>query len=458
MKKLPVFEALITDITEGIANISLVDCPAVESNFLVFKKQEPLKFEIEDEEQRIIYGVLMRADHLIYRYNEEFGEYYIKYSKDTIKTMAEKLLIDNKQNSVNIMHQDNSNVDGVNLFELFIKDTDNGISPKGFEDIEEGSLFGKFRVNNDDVWNAVKDGTFKGFSIEGFFEVKEQYKKINKKKTSMSKLKEKLKALLQEFMSIATDKGEMFYEGELAVGTEVFDDTDAPLANGEYIAEDKVYVVGDGKITEIRDKEVEEQPKTEEVNETVAEAFTKKCNEKFESYEERERKIAEAIRATGVEYFWLVEAGDDYAIVSIWIGDTEKFYRYDVTFVGEEAQVSNSTEVVSKFVPVEAPAVEEPKTEEPAQEPATEEQFEEQEPATEEPATEEPKEDNDIDTLKADVEALKAEVEALKENLKAIANTPAAEPIAEQFEAVTVKMTGDKKMDNLIRIASAKRN
>lgn len=56
------------------------------------------------------------------------------------------------------------------MFESYIIDRQRGITPpKGFEDIADGSWFGSFKVENDNIWQEVKAGTFKGFSVEGLF-------------------------------------------------------------------------------------------------------------------------------------------------------------------------------------------------------------------------------------------------------------------------------------------------
>lgn len=265
----PVYEAQIVDEVHGIYCISLVDYPAVESDFMAFNNDKEIKYRIQDDEQHILYGVLMRANFLIYREDPEMGQFYVKYTPETIKVMAEKLLADNRQNSVNIMHYIDSNIEGVNMQQMFIKDIKKGVNPEGFDNIEDGSLFAVFKVENEAVWEAVKAGTFKGFSLEGYFNLKPEKKK-SKNKINMSKLKEKLKALLMEFASVATDKGEIFYEGELAIGVEVFDENDAPVADGEYATDEKIIVVYEGKVTEIRDKEEPaEEPVVEPVEEPV---------------------------------------------------------------------------------------------------------------------------------------------------------------------------------------------
>ena len=87
--------------------------------------------------------------------------------------MVEKWLSEGLTNNVNLMHNPENYVENVYLREIFIKDSNRGISPKGYEDIEEGSLFGTYYVENDDVWQSIKNGEFKGFSIECLMSSKE---------------------------------------------------------------------------------------------------------------------------------------------------------------------------------------------------------------------------------------------------------------------------------------------
>lgn len=174
----PIFEIEIVNDNCGIDKISLVEFPAVQSNFLAFSKEKKMLFAVENEEKRMVTGVLARCDYPIYRQDDEFGEYYIKFGEKVIKQMAEKMLRQNHQNDINIEHQENSDIEGVDMVELFIKNTEKGINPKGFEDISDGSLFATYKINNTKIWEAIKDGTFKGFSIEGLFDfepTKEEY-------------------------------------------------------------------------------------------------------------------------------------------------------------------------------------------------------------------------------------------------------------------------------------------
>ena len=169
LKNIPIYNAEILNTECGIDRISLVNNPAVDAYFVSFSKDKIQQMFTTNEEQKMITGVVMRCDYPIYRNDEHLGEYYINFSADVIKQMAQKLLRDNNQNNVNIEHMFNSDVEGVEMVELFIKDRNKGKNPTGFEDINDGSLFATFKVDNQDIWQQIKNGTFKGYSLEGFF-------------------------------------------------------------------------------------------------------------------------------------------------------------------------------------------------------------------------------------------------------------------------------------------------
>lgn len=289
---IPVFEALIDSIDTGIYKISLVDLPAVESDFVAFDKQNKvMKYSIENEEQRMVTGVIMRANFNIYRYDEEFGEYYIKYSPETIKLMAEKMMIDNTFNNINLMHEDGTDVEGVNLVELFIKDTNKGINPANFDDIENGSLFATYKINNDAIWEQIKLGTFKGFSLEGIFDIERtQFRKTNKENkntflTTMNRLFNKfLKSFVKCGSLTTVDDRELYWVGEadLQIGDELFYNEDGQEAlkveDGEYELKDGTkIVVEDGLVKEIREADGEKEDSLD--NEIEAEKKETKCED-----------------------------------------------------------------------------------------------------------------------------------------------------------------------------------
>ena len=279
---IPVYDAIISDEETGMFRISLVDDPAVMSNFQAFDAhKKPMMYAIQDEEKRLVRGCIMRSDFPIYRRDEKMGEYYVIYKAEEIRKMAEKYLLEGRQNDVNLMHEEGSDVDGVQMVQYFIKG--DGIQVDGFDDCADGSLFGEFHVVNDSVWDEIKAGTYKGFSLEGVFDlVPEQdkdeiqeivdllegaFKRIFKPNTFMSKLskfKAALAKMLQEFGNVTTDKGVISWDGDedLKAGDPVYvEDSEGnrtPAPDGDYKTDDnKVIVVVEGKVSEIKDAEAE---------------------------------------------------------------------------------------------------------------------------------------------------------------------------------------------------------
>ena len=171
-KNIPVYEAVVTDEGLGMERISLVDDPAMESDFQFFANEEDrFKFSVQSEDQHILFGVIIRADHPVLRLTKEGFPYYVTFSKETIKTIVRKYFREGRQNNFNLMHTPGTDVDTVEMLQAFIKDTERGIDPKGFEDIEDGSLFGEFKVTDETLWEDIKAGKFKGFSMEIFYDI-----------------------------------------------------------------------------------------------------------------------------------------------------------------------------------------------------------------------------------------------------------------------------------------------
>lgn len=455
---IPVYDAVLSDEGTGMLRISLVDEPAVLKNFQHFDAQSrPQLYKVQDEEKRLVRGVVMRADFPIYRRDEKMGEYYIIYKADTIRQMAEKYLLENRQNMVNIMHEEGSDVEGVQMVQYFLKDSAAGVSPEGFADIADGSLFAEFHVTNDEIWDAVKEGTYQGFSLEGIFDLVPEkdtayvedlvdrlagrFAKILKIEHNMGKMnrvKAVLSKLFQELASVTTDKGVLTWDGEddLKAGDRVWlldengERIDAP--DGEYPTKDgKVIVVAEGVVAEIRDAAAEVAP--EEAAEEVEAASVETDNgtlhwegdedlkegddvfvvdsegnrsaapdgdyktqdgkiitvsngkvaaitdnnaevseeekavearkaealakvQKFsESYDEKFRKIAEAVAAVRGGDFYIMEAGDDFVVVDAWDEDyLDHYYRYAISWNEDGSAVaSDPVEVKTIWVPLD---------------------------------------------------------------------------------------------------------
>lgn len=161
---------------EGMLAISLVADPAVQKNFLCFSEDKPIKLQLANEAEHKVTGVVCLADTPIYRRDDVKGEYYIVFTKETIKVMVDRYAKNGLFNSVNLEHNPENFVNSVFMVECFIKDVDKGISPTGFEDVPNGSLFCTFKVEDEKLWNEiVNTDHFNGFSLEGIFNLS-QYK------------------------------------------------------------------------------------------------------------------------------------------------------------------------------------------------------------------------------------------------------------------------------------------
>ena len=286
-QNIPTYSALISDDNEGILVISLVDAPATETNWMCFKEQENIKFSIVNEDEHILAGVVMVADKPIYRIAPDGTEFYIVFSKDVIKRMAEKMLDDNTFNNIDIQHDGNIIPhDKVKLVELFIADEAKGIKPN-YLDVPDGSLLANYKIYDEQLWQMAKSGELNGFSLEGVFTTVRYEQNKNNKHTKMSKIKEMLKSILVQLGEVNTDKGILTYDGALAVGVEVKNEDGSKPADGEYkLEDDKVIVVKDGFVDEIKEVEVDvieemadEKPQEKPVDEKPKEEGDAKPNE-----------------------------------------------------------------------------------------------------------------------------------------------------------------------------------
>lgn len=151
----------------GIEAISVVENPAIEEDFIALNNQE-IKLAEVDKEKRILLGALLIPNKPIYRRSGE-DEYYIYFSKNTVKKASELYLMRGNQNNSTLEHQYELN--GLSLVESWIiEDKDKDKSALYNMDLPIGTWMGAVKVNNEDVWNNyVKTGKVKGFSIEGYF-------------------------------------------------------------------------------------------------------------------------------------------------------------------------------------------------------------------------------------------------------------------------------------------------
>ena len=175
-----IVELFLDDNEEsGIEAISIVESPAIESDFIALKSDEVKLAEV-DKEKKILMGALLIPNKPIYR-KTEGEEYYIYFSKETVLKASQRYLTNGYQGNSTLEHSDN--LEGLTLVESWIvEDEVQDKSRKYGLNAPVGTWMGTIKVNNDEVWNDyVKTGKVKGFSIEGFFADKIEASKMNKK-------------------------------------------------------------------------------------------------------------------------------------------------------------------------------------------------------------------------------------------------------------------------------------
>ena len=274
-KQIPTLRATFdpTNPLEGMFVVSLVEDPAIGSLFFPFG-EEKINLSILDAPQHKVIGCVLRADYPILRIDGEGKYYNLVFDKETIYELTQHFVKYNNTGNISVLHNGKP-VGGVELTQLFIKDKSKGIDPVGFEEVSDGSLFAEYKILNEEVWKGICNGVYRGFSIEGVFEVEplgaqtepapQKFDKVetNQDKNkfnifNMSKLRDKLAKMLLKFDSISTDKADLFYdhEGELVVGDEVYTYNEAgdrvPVADGEYLSDNIVYDIENSKVTEIK--------------------------------------------------------------------------------------------------------------------------------------------------------------------------------------------------------------
>lgn len=312
---LPLFELTYTqDWFEESLKLSLVEDPAIEVDFLKFNKEKKMQFSV-DEDKKIVFGAAMIPDLKIFRYDEQFGEYFVYFTAETIEKIATHFM---EHKRFNLEHQ--TDTDKVQILQSFIKG--NGVSVEQFSDLPDGTWFVSARINDDALWAEVKEGKFNGFSVESFFDYNfsknNKQEKINHKMSKLKEIKLQLAKLLMKFGTVNANDAEgnlivMEYEGEeLTDGMEVYHTTEEgelkPVEDGIYTIDEKTYEVKDGVIfaKEVSEEEKPEEPKEEEpiVEQKDEQEEEEKPAEEEEKPAEEEEKPAEEEekKEDGVDY------------------------------------------------------------------------------------------------------------------------------------------------------------
>lgn len=168
-----IVELIIEDDSEALAidAISLVSAPAIEENFVFMnKRKKNLTFAKVEEHKRELISPALIPDKSIYRYNPNTQEeYYVFFSKSTVKKAAYLYLQHNNHHKATYEHQDR--VAGVLTVESWIIEDPKTDKSRlyGYKNLPVGTWMVKMKVNNDKLWKEILDGSLRGLSIEGYF-------------------------------------------------------------------------------------------------------------------------------------------------------------------------------------------------------------------------------------------------------------------------------------------------
>lgn len=258
-----IYELIFNEETHFIDRVSIVNKGAVEAHKVYFSEELPEKMYFADDEKRIVYSVAMRPNKMIFRSNvlEEPAQVY--YTPETVEKLQQYYFKNQNNARTNVNHQ-SENVSGVYPFESWIvNDVESDKSKTLGLEVQKGDWVMGFKIDNDEVWQEVKNGNLGELSIEAHLGFKEHKQEIKMNKQSILKdIKDfhvKMKADLQSF-------GQLFAmaleEGEILV-----DEDGNPQINAEVEIDGKIYKTDDmGAIISIEDvaDPAEEPTPTEE--------------------------------------------------------------------------------------------------------------------------------------------------------------------------------------------------
>lgn len=192
--KLQEIELKIKDENEdGVFAISLVESPAIEENFVALSA-EKVELKVVDDERRIVVGFALVPEKRIYR-RMNGKEFNIYFTKETVGQAQELFMKKLNLNNWTLEHEQKTS--GVSVIESWVvEDPKNDKANLYNLDPQGGEWVVMSKVYNDDVWNAIKDGKFKGYSIEAMFSGFEQLasKDESEAEETLRKLKEILSA------------------------------------------------------------------------------------------------------------------------------------------------------------------------------------------------------------------------------------------------------------------------
>ena len=198
MKETKIVELVIADDSQELAidAISLVNSPAIEQDFVFFgKEKNNLTFAKVDEEKRMLVSPALIPNKQIFRYDPNTdSEYYVYFSPETVRKASELYLKHNNHHKATYEHKDR--VSGVLTVESWIKEGDSDKSKMYGYDLPNGTWFVKMKIENEDLWQKIKEGELKGLSIEGYFTNK--FEEMQKQQPTPEQILSALNEIIKE--------------------------------------------------------------------------------------------------------------------------------------------------------------------------------------------------------------------------------------------------------------------
>lgn len=185
-----IYDVVIDDEALGLTAISLVDEPAIMTDFLAFKNENPQMIWMSSRDKHEIVSPILIPNQLILRQNEQGELYYIRWTKEAIAMAAEKYIANGWFNNFTVMHPTFYNKDmkytdalekDIYMLRIWTIDnveTDDANTKYGFN-LPEGTLMVHLKVHNRKIWQRIKSGELRGLSIEAFTRTIKNNNKVN---------------------------------------------------------------------------------------------------------------------------------------------------------------------------------------------------------------------------------------------------------------------------------------
>jgi len=287
-KATKIVELVIADDSEELTidAISLVTSPAIEQDFVFFgKENNNLTLAKVDEEKRMLVSPALIPNKQIFRYDPNTdSNYYVYFSKETVRQASELYLKHNNHHKATYQHEDR--VSGVLTIESWIKEGEQDKSKLYGFDLPDGTWFVKMKIENDEMWNKIKDGELKGLSIEGYFINKME--KMGKQQFSNEDILEALSELIKEKTELKAEKVDLGVVQDLEKLLKDYQVTSKVIEKDEKLKDKKSdEAEKKGKITQKLDDEIAKL--RQKYNEAAEKSS--RANKEFSEIRDRIEKI-----------------------------------------------------------------------------------------------------------------------------------------------------------------------